>query len=187
MSEVGIKEPEKLISPILGGNKKVTDVKISRLTEPGENNLSLVLKVDYVIENGNGTKEELYGVAKVKPIGDFVFGHQQNYKNELAFYNIVVPTLQDFQRQQGVDDVMDIFAKLHAFRPNFHGKNDEIDDDSVIMLENLIELGYENIDRLVGFDLELTKLILKDLALLHGVPLALRRLQPEVYREKNRI
>lgn len=41
--------------------------------------------------------------------------------------------------------------------------------------------GYSTIDRLVGFDIEEAKSILKDLAAFHAVPIALKLLKPEVF------
>ncbi|XP_074034888.1 uncharacterized protein isoform X2 [Leptinotarsa decemlineata] len=42
--------------------------------------------------------------------------------------------------------------------------------------------GFINIDRFEGFDLDTTQLILRDMALFHAVPLALRMKKPEVFR-----
>lgn len=44
-------------------------------------------------------------------------------------------------------------------------------------------LGFENIDRLQGFDLDTTKFILKDVAKFHGTTLALKFQKPEVFRQ----
>ncbi|KAJ8984929.1 hypothetical protein NQ317_012179 [Molorchus minor] len=186
MAEIAIKKPEELVKGIIGRKKSVTDVKVTRLTAPGENNVSLVLKVDYVIRNEeNGSEEELNTVAKVMPLDDFSKKfHGHNYNSEVAFYNIIVPTLQDFQREQGVDKVIDLFPKIIKCRSNLSGNDGEVDEDSVILMENLRGLGYENVDRMVGIDLETTKLILKDLALLHALPLALNLLRPKTFKEK---
>lgn len=47
-------------------------------------------------------------------------------------------------------------------------------------------LGYQVVDRHVGFDLETTQLILKDLAAFHAIPLALKLRKPEVFDKKIR-
>lgn len=44
-------------------------------------------------------------------------------------------------------------------------------------------LGFSNIDRQIGFDLETAKKIIKDLASLHAVPLALKLKKPELFEQ----
>lgn len=44
--------------------------------------------------------------------------------------------------------------------------------------------GYANIDRSLGFDLEGAKLILKDLAAFHAIPLALKLKNPQLFEKK---
>lgn len=45
-------------------------------------------------------------------------------------------------------------------------------------------LGYANIDRIVGFDLEGAKLVLNSLAQLHAVPIALKLKKPDVFQNQ---
>ncbi|KAJ8984930.1 hypothetical protein NQ317_012180 [Molorchus minor] len=186
MAEITIKKPEGLVKDIIGKKKSVADVKITRLTAPGENYLSIILKVDYVIKNEeNGSEEELNAVAKIMPTEGFSKDfYEHSYNNEAAFYNNIVPTLQDFQREQGLDKVIDLFPKFLNCRKNLNGNDGEVDEDSVILMENIQKLGYQNVDRRAGIDLETTKLILKDLALFHAIPLALSLLRPETFKEK---
>ncbi|CAG9833646.1 unnamed protein product [Diabrotica balteata] len=51
----------------------------------------------------------------------------------------------------------------------------------ILLCEEAAERGYKNLDRHVGFDLATSKLILKDLAMFHAVPLAIRLLEPEEF------
>lgn len=136
-----IKNIEGLLSEYLGPNKKVISSSVGSLTAPGENYLSVVLKVDVVIRNEeNGKEEKLNGVGKCLHSGGNemmkMFG-KMNYNNEKNWYTEIVPTLQNFLKDRGVKRDFDFFPKLIAYRANLHGENDEVDEDSVILLENL--------------------------------------------------
>lgn len=62
--------------------------------------------------------------------------------------------------------------------------SDVVDDDAVLLLENLKISGYDIGDRMKGLDLQSAKLILRDLAIFHAIPIALKVLKPNVFREK---
>lgn len=57
-------------------------------------------------------------------------------------------------------------------------------NNSTVYSTKSIFLGYGNIDRVIGFDLDGAKLVLKDLAVFHAVPLALRLTKPDVFDSK---
>lgn len=44
--------------------------------------------------------------------------------------------------------------------------------------------GYRNVDRHVGFDYDTTKLIVRDMAVMHAVPIAFRLKKPDVFAEE---
>lgn len=132
---------EGLLKQYIGENKEIIDIKKERLTSPGENYCSIMLKLDITVRNlETGKEEEINAVAKTvnTEVNEFFkqAAHPQ-FKKEIAFYTEIVPALQQFQREQGVDEVLDLFPKVYAARKNIHGNDDEIDDDSVIIMENL--------------------------------------------------
>nr|CAH7766700.1 unnamed protein product [Callosobruchus chinensis] len=183
-----IKKLNELVRDVVGSDKKVTDVEISRLTGPGENYGSCMLKVDITLQRtSDGCTEVLHAVAKLIPELELfrqVFQIQTTVKSEIAFYDVVIPALQDFQRDHGITNVIDCFPKLYAARLNLKEDSDIVDEDAVLLFENLNTQGFKNINRFEGFDLEGAKHILKDLASLHAVPLALRLQKPNVFAEK---
>ncbi|CAH2002706.1 unnamed protein product [Acanthoscelides obtectus] len=183
-----IKKLDELIRDVVGSDKKIKDVEVSRLTGPGENYGSCMLKVDITLERkSDGYVELLHTVAKLIPELEFfrkVFKIHITVKAEIAFYDVIVPTLQDFQREHGITNVIDCFPKLYAARLNLKADLDDVDEDSVLLFENLATKGFKNINRLEGFDLDGAKLVLKDLASLHAVPLALRLQKPNIFEEK---
>ncbi|XP_056636819.1 uncharacterized protein LOC130445278 [Diorhabda sublineata] len=182
-----IKDLTTLLSDKFIPKKVVGEPKISRLLAKGENFGSEMLKVDFVLEDEQGTREEMYAVAKILPESELfrnIFNVQVTYTNEMAFYEVIVPTLQQFQKSLGIKEIIDCFPKCYATRKNILGNSDTITNDAVIILENLQVLGFRNWDKRAGLDLDTTKLILRDLALLHGVSLALKIKDPNTFEEK---
>lgn len=141
-----VKNLQELISEHLGAHKKIISSEVSRLTAPGENYLSVVVKIDLVLKNEETNSEEkLHAVGKCIHSDDVHeelknFG-KENYNSELAFYNYILPTLQKFAKKQGLKKNYDIFPKLIAFRPNLHGNNNEVDEHSILLMENMIVNG----------------------------------------------
>jgi thiamine kinase-like enzyme len=184
MSAEQIKNIEDLIP--LGDGKKIVDYKIKRLTTPGENRGSLMLKVDFTVKTSTGN-EEIHAAAKAVLPNEFIqehFNTPVTFRNEIAFYKKIIPLLQDFQRQHGVKDVIDFVPKYYGSRLNLKGDEGKVDQDAVLLLENLKVANYTTVDRTQGFDLDAAKLIITDLAQFHAVPLALKLEKPDVFERE---
>jgi hypothetical protein len=184
MSVEKINNLEHLIP--LGESKKIVDHKIKRLTAPGENYGSLMLSVDVTVKTPTGN-EEIHAVAKTVPPNEFiqeVFNTPVTFRNEIAFYKNIVPLLQQFQRQHGVKEIIDFVPKYYGSRVNLKGDEGEVDQDAVLLMENLKVANYTTLDRMQGFDLNVAKLIMKNLAQLHAVPLALKLEKPEIFEKE---
>lgn len=137
-----IQNLEELLTQFLGSKKKIVSSDISRLTPPGENYLSVVLKVDVVLrDEETGIEENMRGVGKCIHSSDvhesMVRYGKMNYNSEKIWYTIIVPTLENFLKEERFDRNFDLFPKLIAYRANLHGKNDEVDSDSILLMENL--------------------------------------------------
>lgn len=188
MSEHTIKNLQEVLSEYIKSNQRISDQKIANLTSPGENYGSVMLKLDITLKDEkNGTKEELHTVAKMIPAQDFLrdmFNIQVSFKHEIAMYNVIAPLLRSFQRENGVDEVIDCFPEFYGARINLRKDNDIVDEDAVLILENLNFKGYQSVDRHVGFDLKTTQLILRDLAAFHAIPLAIKLKKPDVFDKK---
>ncbi|XP_044260223.1 uncharacterized protein LOC123008475 [Tribolium madens] len=159
--------------------------KVRRLTAPGENYGSLMLSVDITVKTLEGTSE-INAVAKMVPPNEFIqkiFNTPVTFRNEIAFYKDIVPTLRNFQQEQGMPTLIDFFPKYLGSRLN-RNNSDTVDSDAILLLENLKMAGFVNLDRTIGFDLDVSKVIVKDLAHLHAVPLGLKIKKPEIF-EKN--
>lgn len=182
-----IKRLDDLLYNYLKPNKRIKHVDLSRLKAPGENYGSVMYKLDIIIESEENSNEEiLHTVAKTLPESELLrslFKIQTTYKNEIGFYKIILPTLLDFQKEMNITKPLDCFTRCFETRKNLKQNSEIIDEDAVLLFENLSISGFININRHEGFDLETSKLVLRDLAEFHGVALALRLNKPQVFEE----
>lgn len=138
-----IERLDELINQYIEKGKKIADVQITRLTAPNENFGSTILKVDMLLKDNQDKSNTLSVVAKLIPENEFlqkIFKVPISFKMESAFYSIIIPTLQEFQREHRVTDVIDFFPKYYGSRNNLDG-NDKVDANAVLLLENLKVVG----------------------------------------------
>ncbi|XP_060531086.1 uncharacterized protein LOC132704829 [Cylas formicarius] len=181
MSEYDIKNLEELLASHL--HREIVDKKITRLTAPGENYGSLMLKVDLTVKNGDRT-EEIHAAAKCVPPNEAIqkmFNTQVTFRNEIAWYTIIIPTIQRFLRENNVRFSANFFTELYGARISLNKDSATVDEDGVILFENLTKSGYRNDDRHIGFDLSTAREVLKAFAVFHAVPAAMRLKQPELF------
>lgn len=140
-----IENLDELIYQYTGPTKRIIKKDISNLTLPGENYFSVMLKIDVTLKNLENDEEEvLHAAAKCRIRGYNSFFTDVapiQFNKEIGFYTDIAPVLQQFQREQGIEDVLDIFPKVLAVRRNLSGVGDEIDEHAVILMENLKEQG----------------------------------------------
>ncbi|XP_050296696.1 uncharacterized protein LOC126736408 [Anthonomus grandis grandis] len=182
--DYSIKNIEEVVRPHLDGTIRNADH--ARLTAPGENYLSLVLRVDFEVDQ-KGLRKKVSTVAKRIPMGDqqhMIDMHCQTMHNEIKWYKEIVPLLVSFGEEYGVK--VDIFPKCLGARYSLDPTKKRADSESVLVLENLHPEGYGNADRYIGFDLTATKAILKKLALFHVLPIAVKTNKPESFETLKR-
>ncbi|XP_030767124.1 uncharacterized protein LOC115890907 [Sitophilus oryzae] len=161
----------------------VKNIEVTRLTAPGENYVSLVLRVDIDVEK-DGKKKTVKTIGKRLPLGNNEMRSKMAahaMKNEIKFYREIVPLLTEFASTYEVD-ASEFFAKYYGSRFSLDDSSEDADRDSILLLENIIPLGYKNEDRHIGFDLDTSKAILKRLALFHSIPIALRSKDAENFK-----
>lgn len=130
---------EDLIYPHVDNTKKIVATQVHNITAPGENFGSTILRVDIVLEDDRELRESLSLFGKMLPPTKMfreLFNVEVTFKLEAAFYEVIVPTLQNFQRERGVTDVIDFFPKFYGARRNLDA-GETVDDNAVILLENL--------------------------------------------------
>lgn len=135
-TDFSIKDIEKVVT----FDGKIKQVEITRLTAPGENYLGLVLKVDFEVEK-NGHSRVISSVAKCMPksnaIPPMILAHHM--RNEIAWYTEIVPLLKDFAEENKID--LNIYPKFYGSRYSLDPEKKEPDEESVLLMENLIPEG----------------------------------------------
>ncbi|KAJ3658366.1 hypothetical protein Zmor_010109 [Zophobas morio] len=159
-------------------DKKLVSVQNNQFTAAGENYGSSVISIVITLQHDDSQEqEEINTVAKLLPPNQFIrnfMNSSYTFRNELGFYQTILPTLRLFQKEQTSVETLDFFPKFLGGRLSLDSSARFPDDNAIILLENLKDSGFELHDRHNGFDLEATKLILKRVAELHGVALALK-------------
>ncbi|KAJ8913441.1 hypothetical protein NQ315_017185 [Exocentrus adspersus] len=160
----------KKIEEILLLDKPLLKHKVGKLASPVENGNSFLLNVDLRLKNDKNFEEKLEVVAKLASRNINEAGKAKRFQNEITFYNSVVPLMQEFRKLQGVEAV-GFFPKYYGGRLTLNSRNREADQD-----------GFINLEPHIGFNLEITKLILQQLSRFHASFLAIKLKKPQVFK-----
>lgn len=183
-----IRELDVLLSKHVGNSIKILKQETKYLTLPGENYGSIMLSVIVDIEDANSIQNTLHLVAKMIPINEMlkeIFQVQVTFIKELSVYTKIVPALFQLEEEYGIEGyrASSLFCKCYGGRSNLNEEIGTVDSDAMILFENLKTNGFENGDRLKGFDFESSKFVLRNLAKFHGVPIALKLIKPDKFKE----
>lgn len=166
---------------------KIKDYSVKPLTKTGDNYGSYINAVSInLVDEETFEEEKLEIVTKELPKSDEfrqLFQVERTFIKESSMYTIVAPLLLAFQRQRGFpeDEILDAFVKCIASRKSLDPSKDNVDDGALLVLENLNFSGFKTGDRIQGFDLEHSELILRTLAKFHAVLIAFRRDKPKEF------
>lgn len=150
-----IKNLDELLAPKLGLNKKIIDAEITK--PPAKGFGSIMLKVKLTVQDQSNKRELVHLVAKKIPASEFareIFNTQETFKKEVVFYDVILPTLAEFQKEamyhrssvvqriccldySGLSNIMDNFAEFYGARYNLNGESEIVDEDAVLLLEDL--------------------------------------------------
>ncbi|XP_050303620.1 uncharacterized protein LOC126741279 [Anthonomus grandis grandis] len=191
MSKSKVNNVGDLLKHSLGEDVTVLSENTTLLTAPGEHYGSVMLALEVKIKrNTRGDEEVLHLVAKLIPASEMLrlaFDIPVTFKKEVFAYKETIPAMVRLQKEYGVPEekhIDKLFPKCLGARLSVDENKNMVDEDAVLLFENLKIQGFITEDRLKGFDLSATTVILKDLARFHAVPIALKLLKPEVFKEK---
>ena len=133
---------------------KVVDYVATKLLPLGENYCSILVKIDAKIRrNGNAQTERLQLAAKTinrvpRPIIEWSLVH----KKEVFMYQELMPAYRDLEREVGVkeNELIDVLPKYIGHRHSLDENSSEVDDHSLLLMENIKAKGYYNCNRHVG-------------------------------------
>ncbi|VEN34660.1 unnamed protein product [Callosobruchus maculatus] len=95
------------------------------------------------------------------------------FKQEIHFYDKVLPEFERFQNEKGVKQVFQSYPKYYMWL--------ELPQREIIVLQNMKMLGYELHDRQKTMNFEHTKAVLKEYGRLHAISFALRDQRKATY------
>lgn len=127
----------ELLASRLGSNRKILNVDTSAPPPSGGGSAMLTVKV--TVQDDDGKEEILHLIAKRIPTTEFfrdVYKIQETFKKEVAFYEVIIPMLKEFQKEEGIKDVFDNFPEFYGARKNLNG-GCEVDEDAIMLLEDL--------------------------------------------------
>ncbi|XP_019874814.1 uncharacterized protein LOC109602812 [Aethina tumida] len=181
-----IKNISEALQEHLQIDEEIRNCATGPLTAAGDNYGGIILKANIEIHNKRTKSDRtLQAIVKLIPENEFlrqIFNSNVTFKNEIEFYRTVIPLLQNFQRDNGMD-VADYFPTYYGSKISFDADGN-IKDDSVLILENLKVKNFTVDDRLRGVDLATAKLTLKNLANLQATVVAFKLKFPQVFQEK---
>lgn len=187
MENIEIKQIKSVIQPYLKPHEEIVQYETKPLTKAGENYGSLILAVTIKLKDQKSEKESILNiVAKLMPRNEWIqrmFNTPVTFRKEAALYSTISSTLHAFEAENNLS-VWTMFPKYYGSRLSLDQTAEFGDKDAVLFLENLKLLGYETADRMLGFDLEASKLLVKCLARFHALPLALKLKKPKEFEEK---
>lgn len=184
-----VRNLKELIAAHIGSGNSIVSYESSNLLSSGENYGSILLRIKIKYRDSEDAEKDADWVAKIAPPIPFLwefFNTPVTFKKEVGVYKIIQPTLNEFGREKGIDNLIDLFAKYYGSRVSLNPDTDEVDRDAVLLMENLKTSGYESKDRFVGFDYECTKLLLRDLATLQASVVAFKLAKPAEFKAKIR-
>lgn len=107
-----------------------------------------------------------------------VFRSADFFRNEINFYTNVVPALEEFQKRRQPKNPFTEYPICYA--THCDGEND------FVALQDVSFLGYKAPDRQGYITLEDCLLTMRTLGRLHGISLAMKTLEPEVFENTSK-
>jgi hypothetical protein len=148
---------------------------VNYASNKGDGYMGVVYRINIELLNGN---KSLNIIAKGMPqniVRRKTFECERFFEKEVYFYNKIVPTFHEFElKYNNSNSLLQIPDCYYAYSD---GKND------FLLLEDLIETGYDMFNRLNGLDNKETKEILKVLAKFHAFSYAMKALEPENFKK----
>ncbi|XP_017004728.2 uncharacterized protein [Drosophila takahashii] len=170
---------------------RLLSYRTSSLTQPGDNYGSVLMAIQAQLQRSDGELFEEQLVAKVPPTDPKYwqfFQPERTCLTENAVYKILAPALANLQDEAGIPAERQFsgFSRYYGSRVSLDSDSLKVDQNAVLVLENLRSSGYVSGKRLIAYDLPHTLLALRYMAEFHALPLALRLLRPEVFRDRVR-
>ncbi|XP_068624247.1 uncharacterized protein [Battus philenor] len=147
-------------------------------TGKGDSYLSEVIRIKIHGNKPDGETKHVQVILKTIPKNvcrRLTFRSDEFFKNEIIFYERVLPALLEFQSKKNMKEPFDKYTK--RFLTHCDGLND------VICLEDASLFNYGSAVRQEGIDFDHCKVTVKSLAQYHAMSFAMRDQEPEKFNK----
>ncbi|CAH2089101.1 unnamed protein product [Euphydryas editha] len=164
----------KLLDKILDErNYKPRETKIKAITSDGANFTSVL----FVVNVSSPNREDLKLFAKVACVGEKMRSKMNAdwlYSTERFVYTKLIKIYKDIENEMNVpDEHRFIFPKLYGYSAETGGET--------VVMENLVESGYESFNRLKSLDWPQASASVENLAKFHALSFAFTKHYPEEF------
>lgn len=125
-------------------------------------------------------------ICKMTPLSEIKrlqFGTTFSFGKEVFTYTKLLPALVNFQKDHGLDAKTGFFAFPQCYGTYSNAEK----GDFVIIMEDIKACGYAMVDKVVDTEFAQAEAVIKQIGRFHGVSLALKNQQPEVFEEFKRL
>ncbi|XP_013112262.2 uncharacterized protein LOC106090573 [Stomoxys calcitrans] len=181
LSDISSKFTEAVLEDIIkkAGGTKYTSHKFGKGFKKGDSYLSRVFRLCvYGINEDSGSNIEVNLICKGMPDNMArrkVFRSADFFRNEINFYNKIVPAWEEFQSRHKPKNPFNEYPICYA--THCDGEND------FVALQDVSFLGYGSPDRQGYISLEECLLTMRTLGRFHGITLAMKALEPELFEK----
>nr|CAD7452099.1 unnamed protein product [Timema tahoe] len=171
---------QELVSDIVTKNEGFTDVKytITKGSNAGDNFVGIIHRITAEGRSHDNKKQVMSFIVKCMPDSQErrkQFGSNTFFDNEIVFYDQIIPTLEEFQRERGIPDQDRLNSLPKCFRTFIN------DDNHFLVLEDVSPLGFVMEDRIEGLSAEHCLMVGRELGKLHALSFAFRGQKPEEF------
>ncbi|XP_058791784.1 uncharacterized protein LOC131664585 [Phymastichus coffea] len=178
--KIDIKSLEPLLKRTLDDDTlKVIDYEATSLLPAGENYCSVLIKLDVKLRR-NDTEKMCHFVAKTpSPKEKSIVDWSLIFKKELFMYTEIHPLYRELEKEAGIkeDNLINAWPRYIGHR-NSLKNGTEINEDSVMLMENITTQGFYNMDRKKGLDVHHASKALTVLARYHALGIVMKQRRP---------
>nr|CAD7258966.1 unnamed protein product [Timema shepardi] len=171
---------QELVSDIVTKNEGFTDVKytFTKGSNAGDNFVGVIHRITAEGRSHDNKKQVVSFIVKCMPDSQErrkQFGSNTFFDNEIVFYDQIIPTFEEFQRERVIPDKDRLNSLPKCFRTLIN------DDNHFLVLEDVSPLGFVMEDRIKGLSAEHCLMVGRELGKLHALSFAFRDQKPEEF------
>lgn len=152
-------------------------VCVNQGTQPGDGFASEIFRVTITELSSN---EQLIILCKISPRNEAhrkVFALDTAFERELLFYNEVMPTFEQFQKERNLSET----EQFLSFPKCYAGTADADSEQYAIIMEDLRPQGYQMWNKSKSASIENMHVLLSELGKFHGCSIAMKDQRPKKF------